>query len=51
VRILTNRGSVACFLLESEKDGGGTNEIHSLRADTVIDGAIVELKTVSGNPW
>jgi hypothetical protein len=49
VRILTSRGSVAYFLPESEKDGGEANEIHSLRADTVIDGAVVELKTISGN--
>jgi hypothetical protein len=49
VRILISQGSVAYFLPESEKDGGEGSEIHCLRADTVIDGAIVELKTVSGN--
>ena len=48
-RILTSRGSIAYFLPEYEKDGGGINEIHTLRADTVIDGAVVELKTISGN--
>ncbi|GHV13840.1 hypothetical protein FACS189491_09360 [Spirochaetia bacterium] len=48
-RILTSRGSVAYFLPEYEKDGGEVNEIHTLRADTVIDGAVVELKTISGN--
>jgi hypothetical protein len=49
VRILTNRGGVAYFLPEYEKDKGQDNGIHSLRADTVIDGAVVELKTISGN--
>jgi hypothetical protein len=44
-RILTSRGSVAYFLPE-QSDGG---EIGKRYADTVIDGAIVELKTVSGN--
>jgi hypothetical protein len=39
-RILTSRGSVAYFLPEYEKDGGEVNEIHILRADTVIDGAV-----------
>jgi hypothetical protein len=48
-RILTAQGSVVYFLPESEKDRKEHNEIHSLRADTVIDGAVVELKTVSGN--
>jgi hypothetical protein len=48
-RILTSRGSVAYFLPESEKDNRENDEIHNLRADTVIDGAVVELKTVSGN--
>ena len=45
VRILTDRGSVAYFLPE-QSDGA---EIGKKYADTVIDGAIVELKTVSGN--
>ena len=44
-RILTSRGCTACFLPE-QSDGG---EIGKKYADTVIDGAIVELKTVSGN--
>jgi hypothetical protein len=48
-QILTSRGSVAYFLPESEKHGEEANQIHSLRADTVIDGAVVELKTISGN--
>jgi hypothetical protein len=45
VRILTSLGSVAYFLPE-QIDG---EEIGKRYADTVIDGAIVELKTVSGN--
>jgi hypothetical protein len=50
VRILTARGSVIFFLPENvdknaEKDGVA----HNMHADTVIDGVIVELKTVSGN--
>jgi hypothetical protein len=45
VRILTNRGSTA-YLLPEQSDGG---EIGKKYADTVIDGAVVELKTVSGN--
>jgi hypothetical protein len=45
VRILTSRGSVVYFLPE-QSDG---EEIGKRYADTVIDGAIVELKTVSGN--
>ena len=45
VRILTGRGSVAYFLPEriSDKHKG------KRCADTVLDGAIVELKTISGN--
>jgi hypothetical protein len=49
VRILTDRGSVAYFLPEREKDEAKNDAIHNLSADTVIDGAVVELKTVSGN--
>jgi hypothetical protein len=49
VRILADRGSVAYFLPEHEKDGGQDKGIHSLRADAIIDGAVVELKTISGN--
>jgi hypothetical protein len=45
VRILTGRGSIACFLPEHPK-GEGTGKRY---ADAVIDGAIVELKTISGN--
>jgi len=51
VKILTGRGSVAYFLPE-RSDGGkaSKNEVfHSMYADTVIDGVIVEIKTVSGN--
>ncbi|MDR0538877.1 MAG: hypothetical protein LBG74_00010 [Spirochaetaceae bacterium] len=44
-RILTSRGSVAYFLPERSEG----EEIGKKYADTVIDGAIVELKTVSGN--
>jgi hypothetical protein len=43
-RILTNRGSVVYFLPEKKNEGKGKVYI-----DTVIDGEIVELKTVSGN--
>ena len=51
VRILTGRGSVAYFLPERPKNEEIANEeeIHSMHADTVIDGIIVEIKTVSGN--
>jgi len=51
VRILTGRGSIAYFLPERidewkvVKDDG----VHSMHADTVIDGVVVEIKTVSGN--
>jgi len=51
VRILTGRGSVAYFLPE-RFDGEKvtrTEEPHNMHADTVIDGVIVEIKTVSGN--
>jgi hypothetical protein len=44
VRILTGRGSVAYFLPERKNEGKGKVYI-----DAVIDGKIVELKTVSGN--
>jgi hypothetical protein len=44
VRILTSRGSVAYFL--PEKCTGGEAGLRC--ADTVIDGEIVELKTVTG---
>jgi hypothetical protein len=43
VRILTGRGSVAYFLPEKNDEKG------KIYADTVIDGEITELKTVSGN--
>ena len=45
VRILTGRGSTAYFLPE-QSDGKNKDK---KRADMVMDGAIVELKTVSGN--
>jgi hypothetical protein len=45
VRILTNRGSVAYFLPEQSDN----KEAGKRYADAVIDGAIVELKTISGN--
>ena len=51
VRILTGRGSVAYFLPE-RFDGGKiarNEEPHNMHADTVIDGVIVEIKTISGN--
>jgi len=44
VRILTGRGSIAYFLPEKKNEGKG-----KVYVDTVIDGEIVELKTVSGN--
>jgi hypothetical protein len=44
VRILTNRGSVAYFLPEKKNEDKG-----KIYADTVIDGEVTELKTVSGN--
>ena len=43
-RILTNRGSVAYFLPEEEMKG----ENRKRCADLVLDGEIVEMKTVSG---
>jgi len=43
-RILTRRGSVVYFLPEKKNEGKG--EVY---VDTVTDGEIVELKTVSGN--
>jgi hypothetical protein len=51
VRILTGKGSVAYFLPERSKseETVSEEEIHSMHADTVIDGVIVEIKTVSGN--
>jgi len=45
VRILTRRGSVAYFLPERFN----ANVKGEKRADMVLDGAIVELKTISGN--
>jgi hypothetical protein len=45
VRILTDQGSVAYFLPEDEKKEGKIK----ICVDTVIDGELVELKTVSGN--
>jgi hypothetical protein len=51
VRILTGRGSVAYFLPErlDDREIARAEEPHSMHADTVIDGVIVEIKTVSGN--
>jgi len=51
VRILTGRGSVAYFLPErfDGEEVPRAEEPHSMHADTVIDGVIVEIKTVSGN--
>jgi hypothetical protein len=51
VRILTGRGSVAYFLPErsNDRDIVKDKELYSMHADTVIDGIIVEIKTVSGN--
>lgn len=45
VKILTNRGSTAYFLPERTKSG----ENATLCADLVLDGVIMELKTVSGS--
>jgi hypothetical protein len=44
VRILTSRGSIAYFLPEKKNEGKGR-----IYADTVIDGEVTELKTVSGS--
>jgi hypothetical protein len=44
VRILTSRGSVAVFLPEKKKN----EEIGKRCADMVLDGTILEMKTVSG---
>lgn len=44
VRILTSRGSTACFLPESEKK----LEPGKRYPDMVLDGTILEIKTVSG---
>jgi hypothetical protein len=50
-RILTGRGSVAYFLPEraNNEEMVRKEQIHSMHADTVIDGVVVEIKTVSGN--
>jgi hypothetical protein len=44
VRILTRRGSAAYFLPEKQSNDKG-----KIYADTVIDGEVTELKTVSGS--
>jgi hypothetical protein len=44
VRILTSRGNAAYFLPEKKNEDKG-----KIYADTVIDGEVTELKTVSGN--
>jgi hypothetical protein len=43
-RLLTGRGSAAYFLPEQEKKG----ETGKMRADLVLDGTILEMKTVAG---
>jgi hypothetical protein len=48
IRILTKLGSIAFFLPECLKHDIG-DEHHNMHADTVVDGTIVELKTISGN--
>jgi hypothetical protein len=45
VRILTSRGSVAFFLPETSEKTNNKKRY----ADTVLDGAILEIKTISGN--
>ena len=51
VRILTGRGSVVYFLPERTKNEETVRkeQIHSMYADSVIDGVVVEIKTISGN--
>jgi hypothetical protein len=44
VRILTDRGSMAYFLPEKKNEGKG-----KIYADTVINGEVTKLKTVTGN--
>ena len=44
VRILTSRGSIACFLPEIEIKG----ENGRRSADLVLDGEVVEMKTITG---
>jgi hypothetical protein len=44
VRLLTSRGSMVYFLPEKKNEGKG-----KIYADTVIDGEVTELKTVSGS--
>jgi len=48
IRILTKLGSIAFFLPECLKHDT-EDEHYNMHADTVVDGTIVELKTVSGN--
>ena len=43
VQILTNRGCVAFFLPENQIQGDGTKT-----ADIILDGEVVEMKTISG---
>jgi hypothetical protein len=47
VQILASRGSIAYFLPEHEELREDGEDVPN--ADTVIDGAIVELKSISGN--
>jgi len=51
VRIITGRGSAAYFLPErfDSEEVPKDKDPHSMHADTVIDGVVVEIKTVSGN--
>ena len=51
VRILSGCGSVAYFLPErfDGEEVQRDKEPHSMHADTVIDGVVVEIKAVSGN--
>ena len=51
VRILTSRGSIAYFLPEQfvNNEIKSNRTFHNMYADTVIDGVVVELKTISGN--
>ena len=51
VRILTKRGSVAYFLPErlTVREAQRGDATHNMYADTVINGVVVEIKSVSGN--
>jgi len=51
VRIHAGRGSVAYFLPErfNIEEVPRDKESHSMHADTVINGVVVKIKTISGN--